>query len=112
MHCIIGSSMVYGTHPAKVLETMGGRLKKFDQLPEIRADLIGLDDDWQRWGLPSVTLLPMKTRSLIHEIVIFQTSCVSGSRHQGQECRSKYARQCCGNRHHASICERQRSAEQ
>ena len=30
----------------------------------------------------------------------------TGTRHQAQECRSKYVCQCCGSRHHTSICDR------
>ena len=30
----------------------------------------------------------------------------TGTRHQAQECHSKYVCQCCGSRHHTSICDR------
>ena len=74
MQCIIGLSKIHGVDPAKihefheklthhiqVLETMGkakeiGGLMRatFDKLPDIRADLVRLDDDWQKWGFPEL----------------------------------------------------------
>lgn len=72
MQCIIGLSTIHGVDPAKihefhekltshiqVLETMG-KVKEIggfvcatlDKLPDIRADLVRLDDNWQDWGFP------------------------------------------------------------
>lgn len=74
MQCIIGLSTIHGVDPAKihefhekltshiqVLETMG-KVKEIggfvratlDKLPDIRADLVRLDDDWQEWGFPEL----------------------------------------------------------
>lgn len=74
MQCIIGLSTIHGVDPAKihefhekltshiqVLETMG-KVKEIggfvratlDKLPDIRADLVRLDDDWQKWGFPEL----------------------------------------------------------
>ena len=67
MQCIIGLSAIHGVDPAKihefhekltshiqVLETMekikeiGGFVRgTLDKLPDIRADLVRLDDNWQ-----------------------------------------------------------------
>ena len=74
MQCIIGLSTIHGVDPAKihefhekltshiqVLETMG-KIKEIgefvrgtlDKLPDIRADLVRLDDNWQEWGFPEL----------------------------------------------------------
>ena len=74
MQCIIGLSTIHGVDPAKihefhekltshiqVLETMG-KIKEIggfvrgtlDKLPDIRADLVLLDDNWQEWGFPEL----------------------------------------------------------
>ena len=74
MQCIIGLSTIHGVDPAKihefhekltshiqVLETMG-KVKEIggfmcatlDKLPDIRADLVRLDDNWQEWGFPEL----------------------------------------------------------
>ena len=74
MQCIIGLSTIHGVDTAKihvfhekltshiqVLETMG-KVKEIggfvratlDKLPDIRADLVRLDDDWQEWGFPEL----------------------------------------------------------
>lgn len=74
MQCIIGLSTIHSVDPAKihefhekltshiqVLETMG-KVKEIggfvratlDKLPDIRADLVRLDDDWQEWGFPEL----------------------------------------------------------
>ncbi|XP_044185053.1 uncharacterized protein LOC122965145 [Acropora millepora] len=74
MQCIIGLSTIHGVDAAKihefhekltshiqVLETMGKAKEiggfvraTLDKLPDIRADLIRLDDDWQEWGFPEL----------------------------------------------------------
>ena len=72
--CIIGLSTIHGVDSAKihefhekltrhiqVLETMG-KVKEIggfvratlDKLPDIRADLVRLDDNWQEWGFPEL----------------------------------------------------------
>ena len=73
MQCIIGLSTIHGLDPAKihifhekltshiqVLENMG-KVKEIggfmhatlDKLPDMRADLVRLDEDWQEWGFPN-----------------------------------------------------------
>ena len=74
MQCIIGLSTIHGVDPAKthelhekltshiqVLKTMGkaGEIGRFaraalDKPPDIRADLVCRDDDWQEWGFPEL----------------------------------------------------------
>ena len=65
MQCVIGLTTVHCTQSAKnpyfyafhVLETMG-RVKEIDgfvhatldKLPHVTADLVRLDDSWQKWG--------------------------------------------------------------
>ena len=74
MQCIIGLSTIHGLDPAKihefqlkltghiqVLNTMG-KVKEIggfvretvDKLPDIRAGLVRLDDDWQEWAFPEL----------------------------------------------------------
>ncbi|CAH3033660.1 unnamed protein product [Pocillopora meandrina] len=70
--CIISLPTIQGSQPAKIhpfyeklstnaqaLETMGkiqeinGYVRvTLDKLPDIRADLVRLDDNWQEWGFP------------------------------------------------------------
>jgi len=74
MQCIIGLSAIHGVDPAKihefhekltshiqVLETMGKAKEiggfvraTLDKIPDIRADLVRLDDDWQEWRFPEL----------------------------------------------------------
>ena len=74
MQCIIGLSTIHDVDPAithelhekltshiQVLETIGKarEIRRFvhaalDKLPDIRADLVCLDDDWQEWGFPEL----------------------------------------------------------
>ena len=103
MQCIIGLSTIHGVDPTKiheshekltshiqVLETMGkvkeiGRFMcaTLNKLPDILADLVGLDDDWQEWGFPELieslrkwcdhNPIPSKDQILAHQTAIIET---------------------------------------
>ena len=100
MQCSNGLSTIHGVDPAKihefhekltshiqVLETMG-KVKEIggfmratlDKLPDIRADLVHLDDDWQEWGFPelieslrkwcSCNPIPSRDQSTVQQTVV------------------------------------------
>ena len=74
MQCIIGLSAIHGVDSAKIHEfhekltshiqvretrgkakEIGGFVRAtLDKIPDIRADLVRLDDDWQEWRFPEL----------------------------------------------------------